>query len=171
MFTSEFQEKGKNEVPLPDKKASEIKELLLQIYPSVAERAITEQNCYFLLKLAHEYQMEAIVTRCENVMVDKVNVKPVKKSILADLVFAQTYKLEKLTLASVNQAHFLSLDDLEKDRMCDQIQPHNLKEIMRLRGITRRLQRELDVARTQSQERQQKIDKMTASIQSVKQGV
>ena len=44
MFTSEFQEKDANEVPLPDKKASEIKEMLLHIYPSVGERAITEEN-------------------------------------------------------------------------------------------------------------------------------
>ena len=165
MFTSEFQEKGKTEVPLPGKKAFEIKELLLQIYPSVAERAITEENCYFLLKLAHEYQTEAIVTRCENVMVGKVNVKP-KNSILADLVFAQTYKLEKLTLASVNKAHCLSLDDLEKDGMYDQIQADNLKEIMR--GIIKRLQRELSESRSKAYERQQKVEKMTRSIQSVK---
>ena len=101
MFTSEFQEKAANEVPLPDKKASEIKEMLLHIYPSVGERAITEENCYFLFKLAHEYQMEAIVTKCEDFMVNKVKVKA-KESVLADLVFAQTYELEKLTLASVN---------------------------------------------------------------------
>ena len=165
MFTSEFQEMSKTEIPLPDKKASEIKELLRQIYPSVGERAITEKNCYFLLKLAHEYQMEAIVTRCENVMVNKINVKP-RKSILADLVFAQTYKLEKLTLASVNKAHCLSLDDLEKDGMCDQIQPHNLKEIMR--GIIKKLQRELEESRSLAHEREQKLEKTTKSIQLVK---
>ena len=34
MFTSEFQEKDKTEVPLPGKRASEIKEMLLLIYPS-----------------------------------------------------------------------------------------------------------------------------------------
>ena len=166
MFTSEFQEKDKNEICLPDKKASEIKELLLQIYPSATERAITQENCYFLLKLAHEYQMEAIVTRCENVMVDKVNVKRPKNSIIADLVFAQTYKLEKLTLASVNQAQRLTLDDLEKDGMCDQIQPDNLKEIMR--GIIKRLQRELNESRSRAYERQQKVEQTTKSIQLVK---
>ena len=86
MFTSEFQEKDTNEVSLPGKKASEIKEMLLLIYPSLTERQITEENCYFLLKLAHEYQMEAIVKRCEDFMADNVNVKR-KESVLADLVF------------------------------------------------------------------------------------
>lgn len=50
MFTSEFEEKGKNEIPLPDKKASEFKEFLLHIYPSGKERVIRTENCYFLLK-------------------------------------------------------------------------------------------------------------------------
>ncbi|XP_068686695.1 BTB and MATH domain-containing protein 38-like [Montipora foliosa] len=165
MFTSEFQEKDKNEVPLPGKKASEIREILLLIYPSLTEREITEENCYFLLKLAHEYQMAAIVTRCEDFMANKVKVKA-KESVLADLVFAQTYKLEKLKLASVTQADCLSLDELKNDERFDQIQPNNLQEIME--GIVKRLQRELDGARTQSQERQQKIDRMRVSIQSVK---
>ena len=165
MFTSEFQEKDKTEVPLPGKKASEIKEMLLLIYPSLTERAITEENCYFLVKLAHEYQMEAIVTRCEDFMVNKVKVKA-KESVLADLVFAQTYKLEKLKLASVTRAHCLSLDELKMDEMFGQIQPDNLQEIME--GIIKRLQRELDGHRVQSQERQKKIDGMRASIQSVK---
>ena len=157
MFTSEFQEKDKSEVPLPGKKASEIREMLLLIYPSLTEREITEENCYFLLKLAHEYQMAAIVTRCEDFMANKVKVKA-KESVLADLVFAQTYKLEKLKLASVTQAHCLSLDELKNDEMFNQIQPCNVQEIME--GIIKRLQRE-------SQERQQKINEMRVSIQAV----
>ena len=129
MFTSEFVEKNKNEVVLPGKKASEIRELLSLIYPSGREKSITEENCYFLVKLAHEYQMDAIVTRCEDFMVRKVKVKP-KDNLVADLVFAQTYMLQKLKLASVNLAHGLSLEELKKHKMFDQIQPDNLQEIM-----------------------------------------
>ena len=141
MFTSEFKEKDNSELPLPGKKASEIKEVLLLIYPSVKETPITEENCYFLVKLAHEYQMEAIITRCEDIMVDNVNtinyyvdrkkskVKP-QKSVVAKLVFAQTYDLEKLKVASVRQAQCLSLEELKQDSLCDQIQPESLKEII-----------------------------------------
>ena len=165
MFTSEFQEQSKNEVPLPGKKASEIKEMLLLIYPSPTEREITEENCYFLLKLAHEYQMAAIVTRCEDFMAEKVKEKA-KESVLADLIFAQTYKLEKLKLASVAQAHYLSLDELKQDEMFDQIQKDNLKEIME--GIIKRLQTELEESRNLAKQRQGKAEKLERIIQRVK---
>jgi len=128
MFTSEFQEKNKNEIHLPDKKSSEVKELLLIIYPSTAEKQITKENCYFLVKLSHEYQMDAIVEKCEDFMVDKIKLKP-NDGIIADLVFAQTYKLEKLRQASVEQAHNLSLQDLKKNEMYDQILTENIKEL------------------------------------------
>ena len=139
MFTSEFQEKDKNEIPLPGKSSTEIKELLVMMYPLASEKHITKENCYFLIKLAHEYQMDAIVEKCEDFIVAKMNTKP-RDSILADVVFAQTYKLEKLRRASVDRAHILSLEQLKKDGMYDQIQSENLKEIME--GIIRRLQQQ-----------------------------
>ena len=48
MFTSEFKEKNKDEIPLPGKKASEIKQLLYMLYPSLEEKQVTKANCYFL---------------------------------------------------------------------------------------------------------------------------
>ena len=144
MFTSEFQEKDKNEIPLPGKTSSEVKDLLLVIYPSdpfAAEKQITEENCYFLVKLAHEYQMVAIVRRCEDLMVKKLKTKP-KEGVLSDLVFAQTYKLEKLRQASIIKADNLSLEELKKNaEIYDQVETQNLIKI--LEGIIRRLQRQL----------------------------
>ena len=157
MFTSEFEEKGKNEIPLPDKKASEFKEFLLHIYPSGKERVITTENCYFLLKLAHEYQMVAIVKRCEDFMVSKVKAKP-NDSILADLVIAQTYKLEKLKLASVQRSHSLRLGELKSDKTYEQIEPENLKEIMG--GIIERLEKELQESQSVSTTRQMEVERM-----------
>ena len=72
--------------------------------------------------------MEAIVTRYEDFMAEKVNLKA-KESVLADLVFAETCELQKLKLASMNQARCFSLDDLKKNEMFDQIEPDNLQEI------------------------------------------
>jgi len=165
MFTSEFQEQSKKEVPLPGKKASEIEEMLLLIYPSPTESETTEENCYFLFKLAHEYQLAAIVTRCEDFMAEKVKDRA-KESVLADLVFAQTYKLEKLKLASMNQAHCLSLDELKQDEMFDKIQENSVKEI--LEGIIKRLQTELTESRNLAKERQVKVEMMERTIQGVK---
>lgn len=75
MFSSDFKEKNMTEIPLPGKEASEFKELLVNIYPSASEKgwkAITIENCYFLCKLADEYQMDTIKQRCESFLVDKV---------------------------------------------------------------------------------------------------
>ena len=144
MFTSEFQEKDNKEIPLPGKSSTEVKELLSMIYPLASEKQITEKNCYFLVKLAHEYQIDAIVQRCEDFIAAKLETKP-KNGALADLIFAQTYKLEKLRRASVYQAYNLSLNELKKDKMYDQIQSENLKEIME--GIINRLQYQLDARR------------------------
>ena len=165
MFTSEFQEKNKNEIHLPDKKSSEVKELLLMIYPSTTEKQITKENCYFLVKLAHEYQMDAIVEKCEDFMVDKIKLKP-NDGIIADLVFSQTYKLEKLRQASVEQAHNLSLKDLKKNEMYDQILTENIKEIME--GIITRLQRELGDCQYTSRQRQEKLNSVTRKNEDVK---
>ena len=92
MLTLGFKEKNSCEIPLPGKKASEIKELLLVIYPTIsgkAWRTVTTENCYFLLKLADEYQMEDIRKRCEDVLVDLVS-KKMGNSFLSDVTFAQT---------------------------------------------------------------------------------
>ena len=64
MFTSDFKEKNSGEIPLPGKKASEIKELLQIMYPSLEEKVVTKGNCYFLLDLAREYQITSITLKC-----------------------------------------------------------------------------------------------------------
>ena len=51
MFSPDFKEKNKTEIPLPDKKTSEFKQLLLIIYPTASEKGwktITNENPYFL---------------------------------------------------------------------------------------------------------------------------
>ena len=171
MFTSEFQEKYKNEIPLPGKSSTEVKELLLLIYPSTAEKQITKENCYFLVKLAHEYQMDAIVKKCENFLVDEMKTKQ-KDGILSDLVFAQTYKLEKLRQASVDRAHNLYahyLEELKQDEMYDQIQSENLKEIME--GIVKRLQRESEESQRINEENKNKSADVKLKIESALQDV
>ena len=72
MFTSEFKEKNNDEIPLPGKKAREVKTLLLMMYPSVEEKQVTKVNCYFLFELAHEYQIESIARKCEAQMASMV---------------------------------------------------------------------------------------------------
>ena len=118
MFTSQFKERNSFEIPLSGKKASEIKELLLIIYLNISGKAwstVTNENCYFLVKLADEYQMEEIFKRCEDVLVKLVSSRP-DNTFLDDLTFAQTYKLENLLGTIVNRARQLPLRDYKKSR-------------------------------------------------------
>ena len=134
MFSAAFQEKTKEEIPLPGKKANEIKELLLMIYPNVTGKPwvrITHGNCYFLAKLAQEYHTDAIGRQCEDFLVDKMGKG---KDILNELIFAQTYKMEKLVLNSITEASQLSIKELN----C-----HATRCVIRLsQTSTRRLWRE-----------------------------
>ena len=59
MFSAEFKEKDADEILLPGKKAAEIREMLLVIYPSFCKR-VTDSNLDFLLSLAREYQMTVL---------------------------------------------------------------------------------------------------------------
>ena len=131
MFTSEFREKYSFEIPLPGKEASEIEELLQLIYSNVSGRAwnsITNENCYFLTKLAHEYQMEVIFKRCEDFLIEKVS-NMSGNGFLTDLVFAQTYDFETLLKITVEKASKLRLDDFKGHEMYDHIEPHIYKQI------------------------------------------
>ena len=134
MFTSEFQEKNLNEIPLPGKKAREIKELLLKIYLTVSE---TNKNVYFLVKLADEYQMEVISQRCEEFLVEKVSRRS-KTRCLDYVEFAKTYKLEKLLKTIIDKAQKLRLGDFKSHAMYDKIEPHIYKQIVE--GMIKRLE-------------------------------
>ena len=143
MFTSEFKEKNSCEIPFPDKKASEIKELLLIIYLNISGKArntVTNENCYFLVKLADEYQMEEIFKRCEDVLVKLVSSKP-DNTFLGDLTFAQTYKLERLLETIVNKARQLRLRDFKSHEMYDKMDPCIYKQIVE--GIIEKLEKNL----------------------------
>ena len=140
MFTSEFKERNMNEIPLPGKKASEIKELLLIIYPTLSQtgwKAVTNENCYFLVELAEEYQMDAIKQMCEDFLVQEVYHTSGNK-FLAHLSLAQTHKLEKLVKTIITKATELQLDDLKRHEMYDKMEPNIYKQI--LEGMIRRLE-------------------------------
>ena len=125
-------------IPLPGKKASEIKELLLVIYPTLSEtgwNTVRNENCYFLVELAEEYQTDAIKQRCENFLVQEVS-RMCGNTFLAHLTLAQTHKLDKLIETIINKASGLSLDDFKSHEMYDKMEPHIYKQIVE--GMIRR---------------------------------
>ena len=133
MFSSEFKEKNLSEIPLPDKKASEFKELLLLIYPTISGKAlntINNSNCHSLLRLAREYQMDVIYKKCEEFMVSKIQ-NASGNTFMADLIFAQTYNFEKLLKISIDRAilNILRYGAFKSHELFDQIEPQNFKQI------------------------------------------
>ena len=137
MFAAEFKEKTAEEIPLPGKKASELKELLLMIYPT-STRQINESNYGFLLDLAKEYMMTKLTEKCESYLLTKVtekletvSVRPTTPSCecLDLLGIAQEYELEKLQSACVKDAQGLSLSELKNHKMYEKISFPNYRKI------------------------------------------
>ena len=76
--------------------------------------------------------------KCPAKMVNLVSKKP-DNTFLADLTFAQTYKLEKLLGTIVNKARQLRLCDFKNHEMYDIMDPHINQQIAE--GIIERLER------------------------------
>ena len=137
MFTSDFKEKNSDEIPLPGKKASEFKELLQMMYPSLEEKVISRNNCYFLLDLAREYQIAAITRKCEDFLVSAVKTHK-ENDVLAELIVGQNYELKTLIRSCVYEARRLSLKELKQHTKRGEIDPDNYLQIAE--GIIERLE-------------------------------
>ena len=97
MLSSDFKEKSALEIPLPEKKAEEIEQLLKAIYPD-REFRITKNNCFFLLTLSFEYQIDVLTARCETFICTWY-----KKDMTADeamelIILSQKYPLNDKTV-------------------------------------------------------------------------
>lgn len=129
MFTSGFKEKYSGEVPLPGKKSSEIKEMLLVIYPTSA-KPINQENYAFLLDLAKEYMMRNLTSKCGTFLMNVLEKLPhvttrnaprytdtFKLDCLDLLDIAQNYGLYSLKKACIEKAKGLSLHHLRGHQM------------------------------------------------------
>lgn len=156
MFASEFKEKSNDEVPLPGKKASEIKHLLHMMYPSLEEKPVTASNCYFLFELAHEYQIESIAQKCEALMVTMVKGRT-ENDVLSMLIYGQNYKLKNLISTCIYEARRLSLKELKEHKKRDEIEPENYLQIAE--GIIQRLEEKCKVVKEGSLKSLEKVSR------------
>ena len=130
MFSAGFKEKTAQDVPLPEKKSSEIKEMLLVIYP-VSAKQIDGNNYLFLLNLAREYMMKKLTDKCEEYLTNCLS-SPRQSSIgtcLYLLHIAQDYELERLQVACIEQTQNISLREMKNDSMYDKINFSNYQKI------------------------------------------
>ena len=139
MFASDFKEKDSGQIPLPGKKAREVNELLQIMYPSLEEKVITSNNCYFLLDLAREYQIPSITQKCEDFLVSAVETK-MEHDVLAVLIVGQNYELQTLIKSCVYEARRLSLKELKQHIKRSEIDPDNYVQITE--GIIERLEKQ-----------------------------
>ena len=147
MFTSEFKEKNNDEIPLPGKKAREVKTFLLMMYPSVEEKQVTKANCYSLFELAHEYQIESIARKCEAQMASMVKNR-MENDVLAMLIYGQKYELKTLISTCIYEARRLTLMELKMHRKRLEIEPDNYMQITE--GIIHRLEAQCKEVREES---------------------
>ena len=140
MLSSDFKEKNASEIPLPEKKAEEIEELLRAIYPYVEHR-ICEENCFSLLELSCEYQMDRLKARCEKYFLFK---NMTNEEALEFVVMAQRHQLSD-ELIHRCMARFVSQETnwetLKKNELFSQLEPRYAQQLVeeRVKYLEKRL--------------------------------
>ena len=132
MLSSNFKEKSAHEIPLPEKKADEIEQLLENIYPD-RECCITKENCLFLLTLSFEYQIDLLKVRCENYICSWRNRDMTKDEAIEVIVLSQKYPLnDKTVQACVTKfvSQEMKWEDLKKHRLFSQLEPANAQRLI-----------------------------------------
>ena len=142
MFSADFKEKDAEEIPLPDKKAAEIREMLLLIYPTSCKQ-VDGINLHFLLPLAREYQMKILLKKCEDYLLRVIEKKQRIGSVpswegeeyeigsmLKTLIVAQNFSLERVKTECINQAQKLSIEKLRSHELYEQIEPLTQRRVI-----------------------------------------
>lgn len=109
------------------------------MYPSLEEKVISRNNCYFLLDLAREYQIASITRKCENFLVSAVKTRK-ENVVLAVLIVGQNYELQTLVNLCVYEARRLSLKELKHHTKRSEIDLDNYLQIAE--GIIERLEKQ-----------------------------
>lgn len=125
MFTAQFKEQTADEIPLPEKKASEIKEMLQVIYPTIGKE-VHEGNYLSLLNLAKEYMMTKLTKKCEIFLVGRLQ----NSHCLEYLDVAQAYELKELEEACIKKAKSESFDVLKRHRVYEEINYSNYRALV-----------------------------------------
>ena len=167
MFTADIKEKTAEVLSLSEKKASEIREMLLVIYPTSAKQ-IDGNNYYFLLDLAEEYLMNTLTEKCEEYLIYCLN-RPRQSSVLClDLLdIAQEFRLAKLQTVCIDEARKLSFWKLKEDSMYSKMSLSNFQQIVE--GMIQQLETEIEQLRRAlyaMQGRERQLQKKITEVES-----
>jgi len=131
MFSSDFKEKDADEIPLPQKKAAEIREMLMVIYPIFC-KPVNDTNLHFLLPLAREYQMTVLTQRCEDHLLRVVEKEHEIGQILETLIVAQNYTLERVKAECINKTQKLTIEELQGHELYEEVEPLSQRKMIAL---------------------------------------
>ena len=153
MFSSDFKEKSASEIPLPGKVASEIKDLLLVIYPT--SKPIGENNCYFLLSLAREYQMEQLTERCEKYLLLR---EKTPHQAIDFLVLANEFNMEDLCKQCVEIAKHMSITEVRRHDKYVLIAPEDGRQLA---------ERRVELLENKMQSSEQRVNSVKKEVKEV----
>ena len=165
MFSAEFKEKDADEIPLPGKKATEIREMLLVIYPSFCKR-VTDNNLDFLLPLAREYQMTVLTQKCEDYLLWGKEKKNEISSIMETLIVAQNFSLERLKTDCIKKTQNLSTEDIKSHELYDQLEPLSQRRMVELQMDN--MEKKLSEAKAELEKSNAEISKLQGKIKEMK---
>ena len=165
MFSADFKEKDAEEIPLPEKKAAEIREMLLVIYPRFCKR-VNDTNLHFLLPLAREYQMTILTEKCEDYLL-RAGIEKTNEigSIMETLIVAQNFSLKRVKAECIKKTQNLSIEDLKSHELYDQIEPLSQRKMIELQMSN--MDKKLSDAKADLQNSKAEISKLQSKIKDM----
>ena len=110
------------------------------MYPSLEEKVITRDNCYFHVGSCSRISDSLHYSKVRRFSGFRGGNKERKRRILAVLIVGQNYELQTLIKSCVYEARRLSLKQLKKHAKCGEIEPDNYVQITE--GIIERLEKQ-----------------------------
>ena len=164
MFSSDFKEKDADEIPLPEKKAAEIREMLMVIYPSFC-KPVNDANLHSLLPLAREYQMTVLSQKCEDYLLRSAVREEQIGPILETLIVGQNYTLERVIAECVNKTQNMAIEEVQGHELYEQVEPLSQRKMIELQMSN--MEKKLRDAKAELLESKAEISKLQDKIKKI----
>ncbi|XP_060563815.1 BTB and MATH domain-containing protein 38-like [Ruditapes philippinarum] len=133
MLKGHFREKTETEIPLPGKSYESFVEFLRCIYPDKTKK-VKEKNVYMLLPLAHEYNVEKMMKRCQKVIMQIIKNRHTRnvEELYRHIRLAELYSIEEMKERCIYLASENTLKQFKAARTMYQISDANYLTIIEL---------------------------------------
>ena len=141
MFKDDFKEKSASRIPLPGKAYADVFEFIEVTHSG---NCVDDKNVEMLLPLAHEYDCKSLLTKCEQILLNKT-------VTFHQLALAGKYDLQKLRQKCIDE---LFTEDHERRSGYDRIDSSTKVEYLerKLAHVTSKFNRTSDEVRRKTEE-------------------